>query len=136
MNWTPRTCVIILLTTTVNSIDPAGHRAGRIAEVVMPEQLLNITGFTPELVKTVDIEATLKSRGGSPDLMRLQEIHVIMGSWAALICFASQLWHGRYAAMTFSESVYGDRMSTDPRGASSRQTPLILALLATLPRKL
>ena len=97
-----------------------GHRAGRIAEVVMLEQLINIRGFTPDPFKIVDIEATLKSRGDSPDLMRLQEIHVIMGNWAALVCFASQLWHGRCAAITFSESVYGDRMSKDRRGTSSK----------------
>ena len=46
----------------------------------MLEQLSNITGFTPDPFKIVDIEATLKSRGDSPDLMRLQEIHVIMGT--------------------------------------------------------
>ena len=45
---------------------------------------------------------------------------MIIGKWAALVCFASQLWHGRYAAITFSESVYRDRMSTDPRGTSSK----------------
>ena len=47
----------------------------------MLEQLINITGFTPDPFKIVDIEATLKSRGDSPNLMRLQEMHVIVGTW-------------------------------------------------------
>ena len=90
------------------------------SEIVMLAQLIYITGFTPDPCKIVDIEATLKSGGDSPDLMRLQEVLVTMGDWAALVCFASQMWHGRYAANGFSESVYGDRMSTDPRGTSTK----------------
>ena len=101
----------------------------------MLEQLINITGSTPDPFKIVDIEATLKSRGGSLDLMRLQEILVIIGNWAALVCVASQLWHGRYAANSFSESVYGDRMSTDPRGTSSKPDTFDLRALSHIAKE-
>ena len=98
-----------------------GHRVGRIPQIVAFELFICTTGFAPDpWTKVVDIEATLRSGGDSPDLMRLQEVHVIMRNWAALVCFASQLWHGRYAANNFPESVYGDRMSTDPRGTSTK----------------
>ena len=112
-----------------------GHSAEEMVEVVMLEQLINVTAFTPDPFKIVDIETTLTSRGDSPDLMGLREIHVIMGNWAALVCLASQLWHGRYAAITFSESVYGDRMSTDPRGTPSKPDTFSLRALSHLAKE-
>ena len=89
-------------------------------EIAMLEQLINITGFSPEPFRNEDIEAALRSPGNPRDLLRLREINVVMRNWVALICFASQLWHGRYAANTFPEAVYGDRLSTDQRGTSSK----------------
>ena len=79
-----------------------GHRLGRIPQIVALARLICTTGFTPDsCTKVVDIEATLRSGSDSPDLMRLQEVHVIMRNWAALVCFASQMWHCRYAANNF-----------------------------------
>ena len=46
-------------------------------------------GFTPDpYFKVVSIEATLRSGSDSADLMRFQEVRLIMGKWSALICFA------------------------------------------------
>ena len=98
-----------------------GHRMGRMTQIAAFERLICTTGFTPDpYFKVVSIEATLRSGSDSPDLMRLQEVHLIMGNWSALICFAGQMWQCRCSANSFPESIYGDRMSTDPRGSSTK----------------